>query len=77
MKYIDITDILTKKGVKDIKSGEKGDILGFNYEGTQRRFKVMRKSKGRVWAKELDNDKFLTPDEADEQVMVTPNAVRK
>lgn len=68
-----IDDILTDEG-KQLKSGKEGHVLIFEYEGSPIYMKLMRKDKnGAVWAERLDPDKFLTPDEADEQVEVTQN----
>lgn len=68
MAWIDLTSELTKEGIKNLKVT---DVLFFDYEGSKTYIKIMRKSKGKVWGKELDSDKFLTPEQADEQVWVT------
>lgn len=49
-----------------------GQILRFDFEGSPVVLKIMRKQKKQVWAKRLDPEKYLTPEEADERVMVTP-----
>ncbi len=49
-----------------------GQILIYDYEGSPIYLKIMRKSKGKVYAKRLDPAKFLTPEEADEQVTIVP-----
>ncbi len=46
----------------------------FDYEGSPVYLKIMRKERGKVWAKRLDPEKFLLPEEADEKVMVVPKA---
>lgn len=51
---------------------ELNQILRFDFEGSPVVLKIMRKDKGKVWAKHLDPTKYLTPDEADDQVTVIP-----
>lgn len=67
MAYLDITNDLTKKGIKELKIGQ---ILMFTYEGSPNYIKIMKKEKGRVWAKRLDPERYLTPEEADDKVEV-------
>jgi len=45
----DITSVLTKKGQKKLNVGQ---VLIFDYEGSKTYLKIMRKHKGKVWAKE-------------------------
>ena len=49
-KWHDITDILTPKGIKNLKVGQ---VLLFEFEGSETQIKIMRKQKGKVWAKEV------------------------
>jgi hypothetical protein len=69
MAYLNITSDLTLVGRRKIKLGE---VLMFDYEGSPVYLKIMRKTKDGVWAKRLDPDKFLLPEDADEQVSVVP-----
>lgn len=69
MPWFDITEDLSAKGKRKIKVGQ---VLIFDYEGSPVYLKIMSKSDGRVKAKKLDPDKFLTPEDADDQVMVVP-----
>ena len=69
MAWLELTNDLTKEGIKKLKVGQ---VLIFDYEGSPVYLKIMRKERGKVWAKRLDPDKFLTPEEADERVMVEP-----
>lgn len=56
---------------KDIPINVKiGQILGFDNEGSRIVLKITSKKDGKVWARYLDPKKYLTPEEADEQVMV-------
>ena len=66
MTWVDLTPELTKEG----KKLPVGKVLMFDYEGSPTYLKIVRKHKGKVWAKELDPEKFLTPEQADEQVVV-------
>lgn len=50
MSWEDITDVLTVKGKKKLKVGQ---VLIFNYEGSPIHLKIMRKYKGKVWAKHV------------------------
>lgn len=68
MAWLNITNDLNSKG----KRLPIGKVLIFDYEGSPVYLKIMRKSQGKVWAKRLDPDKFLKPEEADEKVMVVP-----
>lgn len=67
MGYLDITDELNTNG----RRLAVGKVLIFDFEGSPVYLKIMKKSKGRVWAKRLDPKKFLTPEEADDIVQVT------
>jgi hypothetical protein len=69
MAYLNITDDLSAKGRKLV---EVGQVLMFDFEGSPVYLKIMRKSNDQVWAKRLDPNKFLLPEEADEQVYVVP-----
>ena len=66
MSYLNITDDLNAKG----RRLPIGKVLIFDYEGSPVYLKIMRKKDGKVWAKKLDPAKFLTPKEADKQVVV-------
>lgn len=48
MSWEDITDVLTKDGAAKLKIGQ---VLMFNNEGIPIHLKIMRKFKGKVWAK--------------------------
>lgn len=48
-KWIDLTPDLTEKGLKELMVGQ---VLMFRYEGSETHLKIMRKHKGKVWAKE-------------------------
>lgn len=50
MSWIDLTPELTKKGQKELQVGQ---VLFFNFEGSETQLKIMRKHKGKVWAKEV------------------------
>lgn len=50
-KWEEITDILTEKGIRELKAGM---VLIFDYEGSPVNLKIMRKKQGRVWAKKID-----------------------
>ena len=50
MSWQDISDILTVKGKKNLQVGQ---VLIFDYEGSPIHLKIMRKYKGKVWAKEI------------------------
>jgi len=62
--WIDITKDLTKKGREELKTGQ---ILIFDFEGSPLHLKIMRKSKGKVWAKRTY---AYTPEEADAEVLI-------
>ncbi len=64
MGWLDITPDLTKKGQKLVKVGQ---VLMFSFEGSPLHLKIMRKAKGKVWAK---NVHLYTPEEADNEVWV-------
>jgi hypothetical protein len=70
MAWLNITDDLSKEGRKKL---EVGQVLMFDFEGSPVYLKIMRKNKKGIWAKRLDPDKFLLPEEADEKVWVTKN----
>ena len=59
MTWIDLTPELTLKGQEELKTGQ---ILGFDFEGSKTWLRIMRKAKGKVWAKEIDT---YTPDQVD------------
>jgi len=67
MGYINITDDLNARGRKELKVGQ---TMHFDFEGSPVYLKIMKKEGGKVWAKRLDPKKYLTPEEADDQVMV-------
>lgn len=69
MKWDNITDVLTKKGQRELKVGQ---VLMFDYEGSPVHLKIMRKRNGKVWAKRTY---LYTPEEADNEVKVE-NAIR-
>jgi hypothetical protein len=47
-KWEDITDVLNAKGKRNLKIGQ---VLMFDNEGIPIHLKIMRKYKGKVWAK--------------------------
>lgn len=58
--WVDITDILTDKGVEALKAGKDigftvGQVLVFDYEGSKTNFRITRmdRNKGRMWGKEI------------------------
>lgn len=60
--WIDITDILTEKGVEVLKAGQldlfpfkMGQMLMFDYEGSRTNLKITRLDvrRGRLWAREV------------------------
>lgn len=59
MKWVDLTKDLTKKGREELKTGQ---ILGFDFEGSKTWLRIVRKSKGKVWAKEIET---FRPEEVD------------
>lgn len=69
MAWLKITDDLTEEGIKKLKIGQ---VLIFDFEGSPVYLKIMRKNKD-VWAKRLDPAKFLTPEQADEEVEIVQN----
>lgn len=69
MAYLNLTKDLTKEGAKKLKVGQ---VMMFDFEGSPVYLKVMRKEKGQVYAKKLDPNKFLKPEDADENVTVVP-----
>lgn len=70
MAYLEISKDLTKKAIKELTVGQ---VLMFDYEGSPVYLKIMQKNKARVFAKRLDPEKFLRPEEADEKVTVVKN----
>lgn len=67
MSWLNITKDLTEEGRKNLKEGQ---VLIFDQAGDPVYLKVTRKNKEGVWAKRLDPSKFLTPEEADQNVEV-------
>ena len=67
MSWLNLTNDLTKKAIREFKVGQ---VLIFDFEGSPVHIKIMAKKDGKIWGKRLDSAKFLTPEEADEQVMV-------
>lgn len=53
---------------------EVGQTVTFDFEGSPVVLKIMRKEKGKIYAKQLDPNKFLTPEQADERVWVAPKS---
>lgn len=72
MAWLQIENELTKEGIKRLKVGQ---VLMFDFEGSPVYLKIMRKERGKVWAKRLDPVKFLTPEDADENVLVVPKTL--
>ena len=66
MAYLDLTDDLTEGGRKL----SVGEVLIFDFEGSPVYIKIMKKKAGKVYGKKLDPKKFLTPEEADDSVMI-------
>ena len=64
MKWLDITEELNDEGKKSLKAG---DVLMFDFEGSPLHLRVMRKSRGKVWAKRTY---LYTPEEADAEIEV-------
>ena len=50
MSWVDFTNDLTKKGQRELKVGQ---VLMFNFEGSETHLKIMRKKNGKVWVKEV------------------------
>jgi hypothetical protein len=50
MSWIDLTPELTEEGIERLNVGE---VLFFNYEGSEITLKIMRKARGKVWAKSV------------------------
>lgn len=69
MAWLELTNDLTPKAIKGLKVGQ---VLMFDFEGSPNYLKIMRKQRGKIWAKRLNSEKFLRPEEADEKVMVVP-----
>ena len=63
--WMDVTDDLPI----DVKVGQ---VLRFDYEDSPIVIKITSKYNKRVWARHLDPSKYLTPEESDERVRVTP-----
>ncbi len=59
MKWIDMTPDLTEKGLKELQVGQ---VMIFEFEGSKTYLKIMRKHKGKVWAKEIQ---LYRPDQID------------
>lgn len=72
MAYLNISNELTKEGRKL----PLGKVLIFDFEGSPVYLKIMRKQKGEVWAKRLDPKLFLTPEQADKQILVVPKKTK-
>jgi hypothetical protein len=71
MSWERIDDILTDEGKQKLKAGTKGDVLIFDFEGSPIYLKVRRKDKdGAIWAERLDPKKYLTPEQADQEVEI-------
>ena len=62
---MDVTDDLPI----DVKVGQ---ILRYEFEGSPLVLKITSKKNKRVWARHLDPNKYLLPEEADEKVLVVP-----
>lgn len=69
MAWLNLSNDLTKQGQRKLKVGQ---VMMFDFEGSPVYLKIMRKNKTGIWAKRLDPDKFLLPDDADQQVTVVP-----
>ena len=50
MAWIDLTPELTEEGIERLNVGE---VLFFDYEGSEITLKIMRKAQGKVWAKSV------------------------
>lgn len=61
--WLDVTEDLPI----DVKVGQ---ILRFDFEGSPLVLKITSKRDKKVWARHLDPNKYLTPEEADESVTV-------
>ena len=64
-KWHDLTDMLTKKGIDKLKVGQ---VLMFEYEGSETQIRIMRKSGGKVWGKEVylyKEDEIFIKDKVD------------
>lgn len=59
---------VTKDLPIDVKVGQ---ILQFSLEGSPVVLKITSKRGGKVWARYLDPEKYLLPEEADDKVWVT------
>lgn len=68
MSWIDLTPDLTKKGQQTLRVGQ---VLIFDFEGSPIHLKIMRKFKGKVWAKKAY---LYSPEEADNEVSVVKKA---
>lgn len=66
-KWEDITDMLTPQGVEGLKVGQ---VLVFDYEGSQTHLRITRKVRNRVWAKEV---RFYTDKEVAAMVEGLPH----
>ena len=50
MAWIDLTEDLTKEGIKRLKVGE---VLMFSFEGSPNHIKIMRKRNNKIWGKQV------------------------
>lgn len=50
MGWLNITDDLTKEGRKKLKTGQ---VLFFDYEGSELQLRIMRKTKDKIFAKRV------------------------
>lgn len=50
MSWIDMTDQFNARARKELKVGQ---TLGFNYEGSEVHYKIMRKHKNKIWVKQV------------------------
>lgn len=50
MKWVDISSELTDKGKQELQTGQ---VLIFNFEGSPIHLKIVRKARGKVWAKRV------------------------
>ena len=59
-----IEDVLTPEGIEKLKPGQ---VLIFNFEGSPTHLKIMRKARGKVWAKRVH---LYTENEVHKEVSV-------
>jgi hypothetical protein len=69
MAYLNLYNDLSDKGRKKIKVGQ---VMMFDFEGSPIYLKIMEKGRNKVLAKRLKPELFLTPEEADERIVITP-----